>query len=265
MEKSVFETLATIDCKEHTETKNGLTYLSWAWAWAYVKKLYPDANYRVIKFDGLPYVYDPQSGIIVYTEVTIQDTTHEMWLPVMDGTNKALLFVEQKYQAWNRYEKRYEEKSIPAATMFDINKTIMRCLTKNLAMFGLGINIYAGEDLPVILEEESQGIQEKPQEVAKPAENPGKPASTSKAGKKKTQGMAPNAAETAQSARYTPMTDEDTSRVLYAAVKGQKSRKGLTMREEWQKATNAGEQELAWFDSQVRLIQERLIVAEEGK
>ena len=80
---------------------------------------------------------------MVYTSVTIEGITHEMWLPVMDGNNKAM-----KAQPYT-YTTRYGEKTVEAATMFDINKTIMRCLVKNLAMFGLGLYIYAGEDLPI--------------------------------------------------------------------------------------------------------------------
>ena len=76
------------------------------------------------------------------TEVTIAGETLEMWLPVMDGANKAMKSTQYSYTT------RYGEKSVEAATMFDINKTLMRCLVKNLAMFGMGIYIYAGEDLP---------------------------------------------------------------------------------------------------------------------
>jgi hypothetical protein len=79
---------------------------------------------------------------MVMTEVTIEGESLEMWLPVMDGANKSML--AQSYT----YQTRYGEKTVDAATMFDINKTLMRCLVKNLAMFGLGIYIYAGEDLP---------------------------------------------------------------------------------------------------------------------
>jgi hypothetical protein len=77
-----------------------------------------------------------------HTTVTIEDETLEMWLPVMDGANKSM-----KKTAYT-YSTRYGDKTVEAATTFDINKTIMRCLVKNLAMFGLGIYIYAGEDLP---------------------------------------------------------------------------------------------------------------------
>ena len=146
-ETSVFDTLFHLDVNEHVEKKDTgrvtLSYLSWAWAWAEVKKLYEDANYEIVKDEnGLPYFADPRTGIMVYTRVTIGGITHEMWLPVMDSANNAMKF--EPYEIPGRYGSR----SVAAATMFDVNKTIMRCLVKNLAMFGLGLYIYAGEDLP---------------------------------------------------------------------------------------------------------------------
>jgi hypothetical protein len=77
-----------------------------------------------------------------HTSVTIEGQTLEMWLPVMDGKNKSM-----KKKPYS-YPTKYGDKQVDAATTFDINKTLMRCLVKNLAMFGLGIYIYAGEDLP---------------------------------------------------------------------------------------------------------------------
>lgn len=145
--ENYFEKLSKINCNDHTEKKNGLTYLTWAWAWNEFKAVYPEATYRVIKFDGLPYAYDEKTGYMCYTEVTVGELTHEMWLPVMDGANKAM-----KAEPYT-YSTKYGEKTVEAATMFDINKTIMRCLVKNLAMFGLGLYIYAGEDLPENVEE----------------------------------------------------------------------------------------------------------------
>ena len=139
---NVFEELYNINVNEHTEGKNGLTYLSWCYAWAEFKKHFPEATYEVVKFDGKPYVYDENLGYMCYTTVTVGDLTHEMWLPVMDGANKAMKATPYTYKT------KYGDKTVEAATMFDINKTIMRCLTKNLAMFGLGLYIYAGEDLP---------------------------------------------------------------------------------------------------------------------
>lgn len=137
----IFKTLNAINVNENTEKKGNLTYLSWAWAWTKVKEVYPDANYKIKTYGELnkPYLYDEDLGYMVFTQVTIEDTTHEMWLPVMDFKNKAMM----KGQA----------------TMFDINKTIMRCLTKNLGMFGLGLYIYAGEDLPAEVETDRVKIE----------------------------------------------------------------------------------------------------------
>lgn len=165
--KELFEKLNALNVNEKTEKKNGLTYLSWAWAWAEFKKVCPDATYEVVKFNGLPYAYDEDTGYMVYTTVTAGGVTHEMWLPVMDGANRAMkndyyeytvknpLFKYAKlasdgkyYDKYNNEQKEYITKSCEPATMFDVNKAIMRCLTKNLAMFGLGLYIYAGEDLP---------------------------------------------------------------------------------------------------------------------
>lgn len=152
-QNDVFKTLNGINVNEHTEKKkNGsteLTYLSWAWAWAEVMKKYPDAEYTIFHDEQhRPYIEDPVLGIMCMTTVTINGQTREMWLPVMDGANKAMKREAYTYKVWNRQTNRMEEKTVAAATMFDINKTIMRCLVKNLAMFGLGLYIYAGEDLP---------------------------------------------------------------------------------------------------------------------
>lgn len=147
-EKSIFQTLNAIDVNDHVERKKSgksyLSYLSWSWAWAELKKKYPDAAYEIKKFENnLPYVYDENTGYMVFTSVTIDGLTHEMWLPVMDGANKAM-----KSKPYSYDTKFNGKKNVEAATMFDINKTIMRCLVKNLAMFGLGLYIYSGEDLP---------------------------------------------------------------------------------------------------------------------
>ena len=145
-----FETLKALDLNDKCEKRDNLTYLSWANAWAEFKAVYPSAIYRIVKNPdtGLPYFCDPETGIIVFTEVTVDGISHEMWLPVMDGKNKAMKLEPYSYQAWDNYKKAYVEKTVQAATMFEVNKTIMRCLVKNLAMFGLGLYIYAGDDLP---------------------------------------------------------------------------------------------------------------------
>lgn len=143
----VFLKLSAINVSNKTEKKQGLTYLSWPLAWAEVCKSCNNVTYTVVKDNetGLPYVYDDATGFIVFTTVTIDGTTHEMWLPVMDGANKAM-----KKTSYN-YKTKRGDKTCVAGTMFDVNKTIMRCLVKNLAMFGLGLNIYAGEDLPLTI------------------------------------------------------------------------------------------------------------------
>lgn len=144
--KTVFKELNSINVNDHVEKKNtgktSLSYLSWTWALQEVLKRYPDTTWEVRLFDGKPYIYDENTGYMVFTRVTINGVTREMWLPVMDGRNEAMLNhrVEHKTKTYSYYTE--------PASMFDINKTIMRCLTKNLAVFGLGLYIYAGEDLP---------------------------------------------------------------------------------------------------------------------
>ena len=96
----------------------------------------------------MPYFSDPDLGIMVFTEVTVDDVTHQMWLPVMDSKNKAMKLQPYTYQVWDNYKKAYVEKTVQSASMFDVNKTLMRCLVKNLAMFGLGLYIFQGDDLP---------------------------------------------------------------------------------------------------------------------
>lgn len=142
---SIFETLNAVNVNGHTEKKNGLTYLSWAWAWAEVKKAYPDAQYTI---------YETPTGCIYWTDgrtcwvktgVTINGLEHIEYLPVMDFRNAA----------------------IPAekVTSTDVNKAIQRSLTKACARHGLGLYIYAGEDLPES-EQPAALQQEKPNPAA---------------------------------------------------------------------------------------------------
>ena len=137
---TLFERLSAINVNDKVEKKNGLTYLSWAWAWSAFKRECPDATYTIGET-----TYDEQLGFMCYTSVTAEGQTLSMWLPVMDGANKSMR--KEAYE----YSTRYGNKTVEAATTFDINKTLMRCLVKNLAMFGLGIYIFAGEDLPEVV------------------------------------------------------------------------------------------------------------------
>lgn len=145
-----FEQLCELNVNEHCEKKsNGskeLTYLSWTWAWKYFKTQFPDATYTVKHWDGVPYHYDANLGYMCETEITAGGETYGMWLPVMDGANKA-----QKAEPYT-YPTKNGQKTVQPATMFDINTTIMRCLVKNMAMFGLGLYIYSGEDIPELSE-----------------------------------------------------------------------------------------------------------------
>lgn len=128
--------LLKINVNDHTEKKNGLTYLSWAWAWSKVLEVDPAANYEVEQFihpdnPNLKVPYQDIGGsCIVWVSVTIFGKTIKVQLPVLD----------------------YRNKCISAPNAFDINTSIMRCLTKGVAMHGLGLYIYAGEDLPMDVE-----------------------------------------------------------------------------------------------------------------
>lgn len=145
--KSIFEELFEINVNNYIEKKKDLSYLSWPYAWAAVKKKFPEANYKIYQFGEkqLPYVFDENVGYMTFTDVTINGLTHTMWLPVMDSANKTM-----KSKSYTYDTKFKKDIPVEAASMFDINKTIMRCLVKNLAMFGLGLYIYAGEDLPEV-------------------------------------------------------------------------------------------------------------------
>lgn len=126
--KSVFDQLNAIDVSGHVEKKNGLSFLSWVWAWSELVRRFPDANFRVIPDpEGLNYHSDGRTAW-VEVGVTVQGREIVETLPVMD----------------------YRNQSIPRdrLTSMDVNKAIKRCLTKAIALHGLGLYIYAGEDLP---------------------------------------------------------------------------------------------------------------------
>lgn len=123
--------LLKINVNDHTERKNGLTYLAWAWAWAEVLKIDPQAEWEAVEYpkaDGTvaPCLYVGDGSAIVKTKVTIKGKTRSCILPVMDHRNKA----------------------IKNPDAFAINTATMRCMTKAISMHGLGLYIYAGEDLP---------------------------------------------------------------------------------------------------------------------
>ncbi|MDU7031170.1 MAG: DUF1071 domain-containing protein [Clostridiales bacterium] len=142
-EKNFFEQLYDIDVRDRMYQKQGLSYIPWSTAWSEVCKVFPEATYEIKKFgeNSLPYV-ESDLGIMVFTSVTVNGITREMELPVMDGSNKAMKSVEYTYKT------KSGERTVAPATMFDVNKSIMRCLAKNLAMFGLGLHLWSKEEAP---------------------------------------------------------------------------------------------------------------------
>ena len=185
---SSFDILNVVDCSTMTETKKvggtELTYLSWSDAWALIMKLYPDSDYEFVIWDYPDgskklYLLD-DSGAMVMTKVTIEGKTRTMMLPVMDGANKSMRKEPYFYKVKNgkiQYAKdrgdgvrvdkdgqivpEYIQKTVEPISSMDVNKALMRCLVKNLAMFGLGLYIYSGEDLPETTEEDLTKVTKK--------------------------------------------------------------------------------------------------------
>lgn len=134
--------LLKIDVNGRTEKKNGLTYLSWAWAWSEVLKADPNANYEVQHFDGKPYL-EVNGTAMVVVAVTVNGIVRTCHLPVMNSKNQPISIDGR------RYKDKYGNEQVERIDSFNVNTAIMRCLTKGIAMHGLGLYIYAGEDLPM--------------------------------------------------------------------------------------------------------------------
>lgn len=145
--ENYFATLNNINVNDHAEKKNGLTYLSWAWAWAEVKKLFPTATYTIYEAANGCFYHTDGRTCWVKTGVTINGLEHIEYLPVMDYRNASIM--------------------VDKVTSFDVNKAIQRSLTKAVARHGLGLYIYAGEDLP----EAEQPQKQAPAAPAAPAKN----------------------------------------------------------------------------------------------
>lgn len=204
-ELTAFEKLCERDVSKYTEKKNGLTYLSWTYAWKEFKKAYPNATYEITHWEGKPYLFDENLGYMVETTVSNGTETHTMWLPVMDNANHAQRHIE--YEIATASGKKIVVKP---ATMFDINTTIMRALVKNIAMFGLGLYIYAGEDLPELSE---TTLAEKKQEEAT------KKIATMKARIKELLDSIDPAVDTSAFARYETIDDVDALTNIGLALK----------------------------------------------
>lgn len=127
MEKTIFQTLSEIDITSKIKQKNKMDYLPWSSAWDFVKNKFPNATYRIIKTeDGCIYHNDGRT-CWVETEMTINGDVQTEILPVLDFRNQSI-----------SYDK---------VTASDVNKSIKRCLVKNLALFGLGLSLWNGEEL----------------------------------------------------------------------------------------------------------------------
>ena len=125
METNYYTELAGIDVSEHKEQKGQFSYLSWAWAVDQLLRYDPKANWETLRFDGMPYM-KTELGYFVEVAVTVKGVTRSQIHPVLDNRNKP----------------------IAKPSPFDINTSIQRCLVKAIALHGLGLYIYAGEDLP---------------------------------------------------------------------------------------------------------------------
>ncbi|PEI98401.1 Sak single strand annealing protein [Bacillus toyonensis] len=128
--ENYFSKLAQIDCSEHVEKKGRFSYLSWAWAVKKLREVDPTATWEVKRFDGVPYL-KTDCGYFVEVEVTVQGLPLSQIHPILNNQNKP----------------------IDEPNSFDINTSIQRCLVKAIALHGLGLYIYAGEDLPEVHEE----------------------------------------------------------------------------------------------------------------
>lgn len=137
--KSVYEVLSKLNVNDKVEKKNGLTYLSWAWAWGVLKEHFPNATYTIYENkDGWNYFTDGKTAW-VKTGVSVNGIEHIEYLPIMDFRNKSI--------------------PLEQVTSFDVNKAIQRSLTKAISRQGLGLYIYAGEDLP---EDNSTEVSQQP-------------------------------------------------------------------------------------------------------
>ena len=204
-----FSKLNSINCNDKTEKKNGLTYLAWAYAWGEVKKLFPDATYTIYENAQGWFYHTDGNTCWVKTGVTINGIEHIEYLPVMDFKNRSIP-VEQ-------------------VTSFDVNKAIQRSLTKAVARHGLGLYIYAGEDLPD--EGDQQDVPSQPSKavIARRTAKSNSP----------------------KPATYEPMPQETYWKIVAAYAQGKQTKTGGDYRDTWIKTTHAGQEQIEKFDHDV--------------
>ena len=222
---SVFGKLAAVNCNEHIEKKNNgkveLSYLSWAWAWHYIKSRYPNAYYTIYeRQDGVPYWTDGRTAW-VKTGVTIEGMEHIEYLPIMD----------------------YRNVSIPLEkiTSMDMNKAIQRSLTKAAARHGLGLYIYAGEDIPL---SEAEAKELEKEQAAQGTQ----PAGTQRRTNRTVSTPAPAPAPQEDLAKKA---DERRAMWVRAIAEGVKTRSGMAPLDAFIKNFHPSEEELAELDAEV--------------
>ena len=224
---SVFGTLAAVNCNEHIEKKNNgkveLSYLSWAWAWHYIKSRYPNAYYTIYeRQDGVPYWTDGRTAW-VKTGVTIEGMEHIEYLPIMD----------------------YRNLSIPLEkiTSMDMNKAIQRSLTKAAARHGLGLYIYAGEDIPL---SEAEAKELEKEQAAQGTQ----PAGTQRRTNRTVSTPAPAPAPAPQE-DLAKKAEERRAMWVRAIAEGVKTRSGMAPLDAFIKNFHPSEEELADLDAEV--------------
>lgn len=167
-QRTPFEVLSQINVNDSVKVKPNASkakYLPWSNAWSEVKQQFPDATWKVVEYftgndSGMNVPYcATEIGIMVKTEVTIDGQTQSCMLPVLNSRNSALKTTPYTIKT------KYGDTVVAAATMFDINTTIMRCLVKNIAMFGLGLYIYTDDTMPEAYQEERKTASKKTRPV----------------------------------------------------------------------------------------------------
>ena len=225
---SVFGKLAAVNCNEHIEKKNNgkveLSYLSWAWAWHYIKSRFPNAFYTIYERpDGVPYWTDGRTAW-VKTGVTIEGQEHIEYLPIMD----------------------YRNLSIPLdkITSMDMNKAIQRSLTKAAARHGLGLYIYAGEDIPL---SEAEAKELEKEQAAQGTQ----PAGTQRRTNRTVNTPAPAAAAPAPQEDPVKKAAEIRAKWVRAIAEGIKTKSGMNPLDAFIKNFHPTEEDLAELDAEV--------------
>lgn len=217
--ENYFKQLNSINCNDKTEKKNGLTYLAWAYAWGEVKKLFPESTYTIYENANGWFYHTDGNTCWVKTGVTINGIEHIEYLPVMD----------------------YKNRSIPVdqVTSFDVNKAIQRSLTKAVARHGLGLYIYAGEDLP---DDDNQVEQ---------SSKPSTAVQARRVAAKRTAENKPSDNKPSDNKLYEPMAEDDYWKIIKAYAEGRKTKTGGDYRTTWIMMTNAKEDNIREFDHNV--------------